>query len=184
VQERFVVYANRELPQLRRVLRNSSDAAQRALAAQVVGYADNKKAVLNDLLEAMRDPSDDVRNNAMRTLLVFADAAPTVGRSIPRVPAERFVDLLDSPIFSDRNKASGALMFLVRRDPRLLETLRKRALKPLLEMARWKSEGHAFAAFAILARIAGYSDDAAMDLWDRGDRETVLEAARRIARGE
>ena len=40
------------------------------------------------------------------------------------------------------------------RDRQLLATLRKQALTPLVEMARWKSEGHALAAFIILGRIA------------------------------
>ena len=77
IQERFVVYAKRDLPQLRRVLRSSSDASQRALAAQVLGHAADKKAVVEDLVQGMRDPPDEVRNNAMRALMVFADAVPT-----------------------------------------------------------------------------------------------------------
>ena len=32
-------------------------------------------------------------------------------------------------------------------------------------------------AFTILGRIAGYSDRTAHTLWDRGDREVVIEAA-------
>jgi hypothetical protein len=63
------------------------------------------------------------------------------------------------------------------RDPELLAKLRKQALAPLVEMARWKSAGHALAAFMILGRMAGYSDEAAFALWDRGDRETVTRAA-------
>ena len=103
------MYAKRDLPQLRRVLRSSSDASQRALAAQVLGYAADKKAVVEDLVQGMRDPSDEVRNNAMRALMVFADAAPHVSRSIPRVPVEPFIDFLNSPVWSDRNKASAAV---------------------------------------------------------------------------
>ena len=57
IQERFVVYAKRDLPQLRLVLRSSSDAAQRVLAAQVLGYAADKQTVVDDLVYAMTDPS-------------------------------------------------------------------------------------------------------------------------------
>ena len=46
------------------------------------GYATDKKAVVENLVQGMSDPSDKVRNNAMRTLLVFADAAPGVSASI------------------------------------------------------------------------------------------------------
>jgi HEAT repeats len=78
IQERFVVYATRDLTQVRLVLRSSSDIAQRALAAQVLGYARDKQAVVEDLVRAMSDPSEEVRNNAMRALLVFR--RPPTGR--------------------------------------------------------------------------------------------------------
>ena len=95
-----------------------------------------------------------------------------------RVPVEPFIDYLASPVWSDRNKASGALRTLsASRDPELLATLRRRALAPLVEMARWKSEGHAFSAFIMLGRIAGYADEAALDFWVRGDRDVVIAAA-------
>jgi hypothetical protein len=178
IQERFVVYATRDLTQLRLVLRSSSDIAQRALAAQVLGYAIDKQAVVEDLVQAMSDPSEEVRNNAMRALLVFAVRPPAVSGSITHMPPEPFIEFLNSPMWSDRNKASGALMALsASREPGLLAKLQKDALTPLVEMARWKSAGHALPAFVILGRIAGYSDDAARDLWDRGDREVIIEAA-------
>ena len=66
---------------------------------------------------------------------------------------------------------------LAPRDPALLAMLRKQALAPLAEMARWKSAGHALAPFMIVGRLAGYSDEAAFALWERGDRETVINAA-------
>jgi HEAT repeat protein len=178
VQERFVRYAKRDLRQLRLVLRTSSDRGQRALAAQVLGYAADKKAVVTDLVRAMSDPSDEVRNSAMRTLLVFADARSEGSASIPRIPVEPFIEFLNSPVWSDRNKSSGALLALsAKRDPRLLAAVRKKALASLVEMARFKSVGHAYAAFIILARIVGYSDAVAESLLDRGEREVVIKAA-------
>ena len=179
VQERFILYAARDLSELRLVLRSSSDAAHRALAAQVLGYAADKQAVVEDLVHAMNDASAAVRNDAMRALGVFAHMLPGTSRSVPRVPAQPFIELLNSPVWSDRNKASGALMAMsADRDPELLAALRERALAPLIEMARWKSEGHALPAFLILCRIAGYSDAVAFDLWERGDRDAVIDAAR------
>ena len=144
----------------------------------VLGYVPDKQAVVEDLVRGMRDPSDDVRNNAMRALLAFAAMTPSEDRAAVGVPVEPFIDYLASPVWSDRNKAGGALMFLsASRDPELLATLRGRALAPLVEMARWKSEGHAFFAFIMLGRIAGYADEAVLDLWERGDREVVIDAA-------
>jgi hypothetical protein len=177
-QERFVRYAARDLPQLRTVLRNSADAEHRALAAQVLGYVADKQSVVDDLVAAMSDPAEGVRNNAMRTLLVFAAANPASARRVPRVPFAPFVSLLNSLVWTDRNKAAGALSQLTaKRDPALLESLRTQSIMPLAEMARWKSASHAIAAYFILARIAGYSDTEAQGYWDRGEREVVIKAA-------
>ncbi len=86
------------------------------------------------------------------------------------------------PVWTDRNKASAALQTLsASRDAALLAGLRKDALRPLIEMARWKSEGHARPAFEILARMAGYSDEAAEAAWGRGERELVIS---RVLRGQ
>ncbi len=179
IQERFVGYADRDLPALRRVLRDSSDAGHRALAAQVLGYVADKQAAVDDLVYAMSDPCHEVRNNAMRALLVFAAAAPPA-RPVSEIPLEPFVALLASPAWSDRNKASAALMALSKsRDRQLLARLRTGAMTPLVEMARWKSEPHALPAFVILGRIAEYSDEAAQSAWDRGERDGVINAALR-----
>lgn len=49
----------------------------------------------------------------------------------------------------------------------------------LIEMARWKSTGHAFGAVVIVGRIAGWSDKKTTDTWGwgKGDGETVIAAA-------
>jgi hypothetical protein len=178
IQEEFPGFARRDLATLRRVLKNSSEADHRAVAAQMLGYADDKQAVVGDLVRAMGDPDEAVRNNAMRALLVFADTVPGPDRVVPRVPADPFVAFLHSPEWTDRNKASGALEAMTRgRDPAMLEALRKTALVPLSEMAEWQSSGHALPAYLILARIAGQSDAEAMQAWDRGDRHAVIDAA-------
>lgn len=178
VQERFIGLANRHLEALRLVLRDSSAAAERALAAQVMAYTADKQSVVDDLVRAMSDPAGEVRNSAMRSLMVFAEALPGPQGSTVRVPVEPFIGFLNSPVWSDRNKSSLALMALsARRDEKVLAALRNAALPPLVEMARWKSAGHAQPAFMILARMAGYSDEVAGGLWERGDRETVIEAA-------
>ena len=176
VQMRFAAYAARDVAQLRRVLRESADDAQRALAAQVLAYVSDKQSVVQDLVEAMDDPSADVRNNAMRSLAVFARMTPDRAHAAVRVPYEPFVQLLHSLLWTDRNKAAMALQGLsVNRDPLLLDLLRARALAPLVEMARWKSAGHAEAAFTVLGRIAGLSDEDIQAAWQGGDRERLLQ---------
>jgi hypothetical protein len=177
IQERFVSYAARDATTLRRVLRESSDDAHRSLAAQVLGYVANKDKAVGDLVYAMRDSSEGVRNNAMRALAVFANAAPGARPTRP-IPYDGFIALLSSLVWTDRNKASWALEELsARRDPRLLARLQREAIPPLVEMARWKSPGHAAPALTILGRIAGLSDQAIATASARGERETIITAA-------
>lgn len=178
IQERFVVYAARDEEVLLRVLRKSSDADQRALAAQVLGYVADKQSVVDDLVYATSDPSDQVRNSAMRALAVFAKMTPGEGRVIPQVPTDPFIGLLNSLVWTDRNKSALALMELTEnRNAVLLTTLRGEAMGPLVEMARWRNQGHAMPALLILGRIAGWSDDAVLAAWGADQREDVIQAA-------
>jgi len=177
VQERFIAFAARDL-KLRDVLRDSADAEHRALAAQILGYAANKRAVTGDLAYGMDDPSEPVRNNAMRALALIAALASATPELKIRVPTRPFVPLLNSPVWTDRNKASMALMALsANRDPELIASLREHALASLIEMARWRSEGHAAAGLWLLGRIGGLSEDAIQAAWSRGDREAAIDAA-------
>jgi hypothetical protein len=178
VQLRFPALAEKNITILRDVLRNSSDAADRAFAAEVLGYAKDKQAVVSDLLDAMRDASDSVRNNAMRALMVFARYAPKEPGGTIRIPGQPFVEMLNSCIWTDRNKSAAALAELTKgRDPAIMTELRMHALPSLVEMARWRSLGHATYSLWILGRLGGLSDEAIQMKLDRGDRESVIGAA-------
>ena len=178
VQEGFVTLADRYGGELREVLRNSGKPEQRALAAQVLGYASDKASVVGDLSAAMRDSDADVRNTAARALwliAVFAQKSPD--RRI-QVPADPFVDLLSSLTWTDRNKSSLALMSLTEsRDPALLSTLRQKAVPALTEMARWKSRGHAIAAVMILGRVAGIPEKDLTSAAAIGSHATIIDTA-------
>jgi hypothetical protein len=176
--ERFIVFARRDLPNLRAVLHDSADARHRALAVKVLGYVVDKQAIVDDLVFALDDPDERVRNDAVHTLLVFSEAKPTLARPTPRVPYEPFIALLDSPVWSDRNTSSGALAeFSQIRDPLLFAALRARAMFPLVEIARWRSTDHALSAFKVLGRMAGYTDEDIMSYWERGEREKIIRTA-------
>ena len=62
IQLRFVTLAARHLDRIRDVLRHSADDGQRALAAQVIAYAPDKRKIVSDLVDAATDPSPEVRN--------------------------------------------------------------------------------------------------------------------------
>jgi hypothetical protein len=165
-------YALRNETLIVQVLASSSDARHRAIAAQMLGYGRQSDAQVDALVQASLDSDDNVRNNALRALEVLAGAKPNLTQ---RIPPEPFIRLMRSGAWSDHNKASLLLVALTKgRDPSVLKTLRTEALDPLLEMARWRSRGHAEAALSILGRIAGIEEDTLEKLIDTGQTDTIV----------
>jgi hypothetical protein len=178
IQNRYLEFARASLDTLRIVLRTAADPRQRAIAAQVIAYAPDKRDVVGDLVAAVHDPDDGVRNNAVRALAVIAVLAEREPARGIVVPATPFVDLLGSVVWSDLNKSAMALDRITSsaRDPALMVALEPRVLV-LADMARWRSPGHARPAFNILGRVAGLQEQAIAEAWDQGDREKVIAAA-------
>jgi hypothetical protein len=167
-------YAQKHERQLRRVLRLSSDELQRSAAAQILGYTRQSNEQLAALVQASRDADEIVRNNAIRALIVLASANPKVGA---RIPASKFIEMLSSGFWTDRNKASLLLGILTEgRDPKLLGQLRAQALAPLIEMARWRNPSHAYAARILLGRVAGIEEKRLQQLLHDNQVETIIKA--------
>ena len=158
------------------MLHESADAQHRALAAEVIAYAANKRDVVADLVYGMRDPDSTVRNNSMRALGIIASFAQQFPKQRIKVPDGPFIEMLDSIVWTDRNKSSGALLQLTeRRNPAILSKLRERALPSLIEMSRWKSPGHALGPFFLLGRVGNISEDEIRKAWASGNRESLIE---------
>lgn len=166
------------------MIRESSDADHRAFAVQVIAYSTNKRAILSDLVYAVGDSDSDVRNAGVRSLWVLAKYARMHPEKRIEVPVGRLVDLLNSLVWTDRNKSSLALMALTEsREPKLLRELREKALPSLFEMARWKSSGHSFASVAILGRMANIPDSEAFEAIQSKNTELYLGRVSDILRG-
>jgi hypothetical protein len=158
---------------LREVLALSSESEHRAAAATFLGYTRQSKQQIAALVAASRDVDDGTRNAAIRALGVLAGSSPKVARQIP---AAGFVEMLNSGIWTDRNKASMLLMALsADRDPKLLTQLRSEALSSLIEMARW-DPGHAGMSLIILGRMAGVPEQRLQTLVAGGNVEVILAA--------
>jgi len=54
------------------------------------------------------------------------------------------------------------------RDAGTLALLKERALDAMVDMARWKSLGHALPGFILLARSAGWEEKKIQDTWAAG----------------
>lgn len=159
LQERFVTYASQS-SLLKEVIYSAVNALERAAAVQILAYAKDKNAIIEDLVYAVSDPNEEVRNNAIRALSVIAAYAEEHPEQNITIPAQPFINMLNSLVWTDRNKASLLLFQLTNEgDPEILKALHQQALTSLLEMAQWKDKGHAMPSFIILGRIAGLEDE-------------------------
>lgn len=173
VQVEVREYALANEPLIYQVLRSSSDPVHRAMAAFAVGYAGRSEEQVSTLVSASFDADGGVRNEAVRALGVILRSDPEASAL---VPAERFIELIGSGVWEDRNKASRVLLELTaERDPVLLTTLESRVLTPLREMAHWP-RGHSGPALIMLGRIAGIEDERLFELLGTGQSEIILEA--------
>ena len=152
------------------MLRNGSDPEQRAIAAAIINYAPDKKAVLDDLQYAMQDPDEAVRANAMRAvnaIAVLAAKRPDLGL---RIPSTWFVEMLNSIALSDRTRAAAALVNLTDKDAKAtLEQIRARALPSVVEMARWRTLRFALPAYILIGRMAGMTEPQIEESWTKGE---------------
>ena len=175
LQEEFGRIAESDLALLKDVLRNSSNDEHRAMAAEIIGYAPRKREIVDDLQQAIQDPDDSVRNNAMRAFSALAVLAFQRPELEIQISPTWFVEMLNSVVWSDRNKAVRALLNLTDTRPeRILTLIRERGLPALAEMARWNSLRHAIGPYMLLGRVAGLSDKQIEDSWTSGEREAVI----------
>jgi hypothetical protein len=173
LEEKFAANASAHLPELREVLRASSDGDARAIAAAVIGYAPEKAAIVPDLQYALLDPDESVRSNALRSLHSLTLAADGV-----QVSKTAVVDLLNSSVLSDRMGAADFLVTVTDKpDSAVIALMRARALAALVEMARWESLRYALRPFLLVGRIAGLSEDEIQQRWSSGERELVIQKA-------
>lgn len=160
IQEKYRLWADENFADLRKILRSSAYESQRAAACQIIAYHFDKNEVVPELMYAIIDESEEVRNNAIKALTVIAWYAAEHPQKKIEIPYMPFIRLINSVVWSDRNRGLSVLMQLTRsRDPELLSKLKQLSLPALKEMATWKSEPHAMPAYVILARIAGLPEE-------------------------
>ena len=171
-QEAVRAYATKHEKLIRSVLETSGETQQRIVAAHLLGYANQSTTQIEYLVRASHDANDVVRNNATRALGVLAESSPKIAARIPAAP---FMEMLNSGSWSDRNKGGWVLESLTKsREAKLLAQLRSEALVSLIEMARWRSNGHAYTARVLLGRIAGIEEEHLKKLALAGNPEEII----------
>lgn len=160
IQEKYRLWADENFSDLKKILRTSAYDQQRAAAAQIIAYHFDKNEVVPELIYALIDESDEVRNNAIKALAIIANYAGKHPEKKIQIPNAPFIRLINSVAWQDRNKGLSVLTQLTAtRDPALLNKLKETSLPALKEMVIWKSSQHALPAYVILARVAGIPEE-------------------------
>ncbi|MEJ5370145.1 MAG: HEAT repeat domain-containing protein [Bryobacteraceae bacterium] len=174
-QQRLEALAELHEAEVFRAAVEAADPEVRAVAAYVAGYARNKAAAAERLQLALRDPEPAVRRNAARALKGIAYLSLTNRESGLRVQPTWLVEMLNSPVLSDRLEAVQALaMYVERGDEAAAAQIRERALPALFEMARWRHLAHALPAYLLLGALGGVEAEDLEKAWAAGERERVL----------
>jgi hypothetical protein len=177
IQLKFVDLAQKHAKELSAVLRRSADEEQRAIAAYVIGYVPKKRLIVDDLQFALRDSDQTVRGNAIRAMAALGVFATLNPDEDLKIAPTWFIEMLNSPVWTDRNNAAVALVNLTEsRDASTLSQLRQRAMPALIEMAKWRQLAHALPAYIILGRVAGIPEQEIQDTWSRGEHDKLIAA--------
>ena len=162
------------------VLTTSVDVQQRRGAAWLLSYGPDPRQTAAVLAAALDDPDADVRNTASRELAVLADYGLGNPALKVRIPPGRVIQMLNSVIWTDRDKALAVLDPLtVARDTETLAQLKHSGLASLEEMARWNAASYARMAYQLIGRIAGLTDADIEKTWNDGNaaRKRIITAA-------
>jgi hypothetical protein len=174
----FPALATKHVESLREVSREAGDESQRAIAVLLLPFTNDKAAIVDDLHTAMTDNDALVRSAAIRGLASLALLEAQDPATRIRVSGAWLFDPLLSVAWTDRMEAVRGLEQLTRtRDAYLLSRVQDATLDALVEMARWRTEAHAYPAFQLLGRVVGLPELEIRDAWLRAGRETVIAQA-------
>tara|TARA_R110000868_G_scaffold169102_3_gene403971 strand:+ start:277 stop:1383 length:1107 start_codon:yes stop_codon:yes gene_type:complete len=150
--KQYGVKFNQEVPKHKQelvdILRNDKDDNKRAAAAFLLAHLKNGNEVITLLVPSMRDPSNQVRNNAMRVM----------GQTLTKLkntdfPVEEAVRALQYPTDLDRNKALYIINSLVVQ-PRYALYIKQHAVNTLLDLLKLEQPNQHNDAYQVLKSIS------------------------------
>ncbi len=147
----FTAGAKAHEKELYAIAAHDKNPEHRAIALFVLAHTDNAAKLLPVLGHAIHDPSDIVRNNAMRIMIFMAQSDPN--RDYPIVD---LIAALDFPSADDRNKSGYVLVALVE-SPRYRSAIKAKAVPTLLKLLRLKQANNHDPAYEILKALSGES---------------------------
>ena len=132
-----------------KTLKQDPDPNRRGAAIFLMGHFKDPKEVVSTLTPYVADKDDLIRNNAMRVI------AETVYHAhLPISDVSPFVEVLESPYATDRNKAMYVLNNVVKTDDVKKQILVKGG-DNLVEILRLKQPDNHYPAYQLLKSISG-----------------------------
>jgi hypothetical protein len=151
---------------LKAILHGDERETYRANAAFLLAHISDPHELVNAVLPAIRDADATVRNNVMRVLSQIAEERREV-----LVPIRPFLDALDFPDTSDRNKSLATLEGLAAR-PDNKAILLNEAGPRLIQILRLLQPNNHDFAYAILKKISGKDfGERNYEAWDKWLRD-------------
>ncbi|KTD07686.1 HEAT repeat domain-containing protein [Legionella jamestowniensis] len=130
-------------------LNHDPDPQRRAAAAFLIGHFSNPQEIVTLLTPHVHDKDSDVRNDVIRVI-----GATIAMAKITDVNPKPFLELLDSPSVTDRNKALHVLLTtLDSADSKRL--IKQQGGKDLLAILKLKQPNNHRIAYQILKKISG-----------------------------
>lgn len=130
-------------------LNGDPDPSRRAAAAFLLGHFKDPNEIISLLMRHVNDRDSGVRNNVIRVI-----AATIFKAKIDHINVLPFLDLLDSPETTDRNKALGVLAKAVESQDGKKIIIQKGGEK-LLTILKLKQPNNHDIAYLILKKISG-----------------------------
>jgi hypothetical protein len=134
---------------LARILKEDSRPQYRGNAAFLLAHIKNGRAVANYVLGSVGDPSEMVRNNAVRVLGEIAMKHTEID-----IPVEPILKVLNFPATTDRNKAGYVLSSLSQK-PMNMKPIIQSGGFILFEMLKLKQPNNHDPAYLILKNVSG-----------------------------
>lgn len=134
---------------IEKTLNEDVDPVRRAAAVFLVGHFHDPHEILNVLSSHIADKDDGVRNNVMRVI-----GSTLQKTSVSHLDVTPFLDALDSPYTTDRNKALYVLSSVAKSKDVQQQILTKGSDK-LLALIRLKQPNNHDLAYFILKEMSG-----------------------------
>lgn len=146
----FVDGVKTHLAALETILKTDKRADWRAAAAYLVAYSKDGKKVVSMLVDRVKDPEPQVRNNALRVLGDIAEF-----HSDLVIPTQPILEAIQFPRASDRSKAIYTLYNMALHSSQVREQILKGHVPEVVNMLASKQPDHRELAHALLRKISG-----------------------------